>query len=242
MNTAVKLDMLAIAAHPDDAELSCAGTLAKEAAQGKKTGILDLTRGELGTRGTPAIRDEEAAKAATILNLAVRENLGFKDGFFVSDESHQLEVIKVIRKYKPEIVLCNAVNDRHPDHARGSDLASVSCFLAGLRKIETVLDGEVQEAWRPKFVYHYIQWRDLTPDVAVDITDFMDVKIEAVASYSSQFHNPSSNEPVTPISNKNFLDSVRYRAANLGRLVGTDYAEGFNVERCPAVDSLFDLK
>lgn len=242
MNDTLKLDILAIAAHPDDVELSCAGVLAKEAARGKKTGILDLTRGELGTRGTAAIRDAEAAQAATVLKLSMRENLGFKDGFFTNDEAQQLEIIKVLRKYRPEIVLCNAVQDRHPDHAKGSELASVSCFLSGLRKIETTLDGVKQEAWRPKFVYHYIQWQDLEPDVVVDITGFMDVKLEAVAAYSSQFHDPTSDEPVTPISSTNFFNSIKYRAANLGRLIGTDYAEGFTVERYPAVDSLFDLK
>jgi bacillithiol biosynthesis deacetylase BshB1 len=238
----LKLDILAIAAHPDDVELSCAGTLAKEASRGKKTGILDLTRGELGTRGSATIRDTEAARAAQILKLSMRENLGFKDGFFTNDESHQLKIIKIIRKYRPEIVLCNAVQDRHPDHAKGSDLASVSCFLAGLRKIETTLDGAVQEAWRPKFVYHYIQWQDLEPDVVVDITGFMDVKLEAVAAYSSQFHDPTSDEPMTPISSTNFFDSIKYRAANLGRIVSVEYGEGFTVERYPVVDSLFDLK
>jgi len=242
MTIPMKLDILAIAAHPDDIELSCAGTLAKEASRGKKTGILDLTRGELGTRGSAAIRDTEAARAAQILKLSMRENLGFKDGFFKNDEAHQLKVIKIIRKYKPEIVLCNAVQDRHPDHAKGSELASVSCFLSGLRKIETTLDGVVQDAWRPKFVYHYIQWQDLKPDLVVDITGFMDVKLEAVAAYSSQFHDPTSDEPVTPISSTNFFESIKYRAANLGRLVNVEHAEGFTVERYPAVDSLFDLK
>ena len=242
MNEPLKLDILAIAAHPDDIELSCAGTLAKEQSRGKKTGILDFTRGELGTRGNAEIRDKEAAHAAKILKLSMRENLGFKDGFFTNDEAHQLEIIKIIRKYKPEMVLCNAIKDRHPDHAKGSDLASVSCFLSGLRKIETTLDGVAQEAWQPKFVYHYIQWQDIEPDIVVDITGFMDVKLESVAAYSSQFHDPESDEPVTPISSTNFFDSIKYRAANLGRLIGTDHAEGFTAERYPAVDSLFDLK
>lgn len=237
-----KLDILAIAAHPDDVELGCSGMMAKEAAKGKKTGVLDLTRGELGTRGTAAIRDAEAAAASKIMNLTIRENLGFKDGFFMNDEAHQLEIIKIIRKYRPEIVVCNAVKDRHPDHAKGSALASVSCFLAGLRKIETTLNGKQQESWRPKYVYHYIQWEDLKPDVVVDISGFMDIKLEAVKAYQSQFFKPESGEPVTPISTTNFLESVKYRAANLGRLIGADYAEGFTVERVPAIDSLFDLK
>lgn len=238
----LKLDILAIGAHPDDVELSCSGVLAKEATNGKITGILDLTRGELGTRGTPAIRAQEAAAAASILGVSVRENLGFRDGFFINDEKHQLEIIKIIRKYRPEIVLCNAVYDRHPDHGMGSELASKSCFLSGLRMIETELDGHKQEAWRPKQVYHYIQWQDMEPDFIVDITGFMDVKIESVAAYGSQFYDPNSDEPETPITSKNFFDSIKYRAANLGRYLGTEHAEGFKAERYTGVDSLFDLK
>lgn len=237
----MKLDILAIGAHPDDIELSCAGVLAKEAARGKKIGILDLTRGELGTRGTPEIRDQEAADAAKILGIELRENLCFADGFFINDQEHQLKVIEIIRKYKPEIVLCNAIKDRHPDHAKGSELASVSCFLSGLRKVETSLDGTAQEAWRPKYVYHYIQWMDMDPDIVIDISGFLDTKIDAVKAYKSQFFDPESNEPSTPISSTNFFESIKYRAANLGRLIGTDHAEGFMVERYPAVDSIFDL-
>lgn len=237
----MKLDILAIGAHPDDIELSCAGVLAKEAARGKKIGILDLTRGELGTRGTPEIRDQEAADAAKVLGIVLRENLCFADGFFTNDQEHQLKVIEIIRKYKPEIVLCNAIKDRHPDHAKGSELASVSCFLSGLRKVETSLDGVAQEAWRPKYVYHYIQWMDMDPDIVIDISGFLDTKIDAVKAYKSQFFDPESNEPSTPISSTNFFESIKYRAANLGRLIGTDHAEGFIVERYPAVDSIFDL-
>lgn len=237
----MKLDILAIGAHPDDIELSCAGVLAKEAARGKKIGILDLTRGELGTRGTPEIRDQEAADAAKVLGIELRENLCFADGFFTNDQEHQLKVIEIIRKYKPEIVLCNAIKDRHPDHAKGSELASVSCFLSGLRKVETSLDGVAQEAWRPKYVYHYIQWMDMDPDIVIDISGFLDTKIDAVKAYKSQFFDPESNEPSTPISSTNFFESIKYRAANLGRLIGTDHAEGFMVERYPAVDSIFDL-
>ena len=237
----MKLDILAIGAHPDDVELSFSGVLAKEASRGKKTGILDLTRGELGTRGSAEIRDQEAATAAEILGLSTRENIALADGFFVNDKESQLRIIEIIRKYKPEIVLCNAIDDRHIDHGKGSKLASDACFLSGLKKIETTLDGEAQEAWRPKHVYHYIQWKNLQPDVVVDISGFMDVKMESVLAYSSQFYDPNNPDSNTPISSKNFQDSVKYRAQDLGRLIGTDYAEGFTVERYPAVDSIFDL-
>lgn len=237
----MKLDILAIGAHPDDVELGCSGTLAKEISKGKKVGILDLTRGELGTRGSAEIRDQEAKKAAEILGVTVRENVAFKDGFFVNDSDHQMEIIKIIRKYKPEIVLTNAIKDRHIDHGKGSKLSSSACFLSGLKKIETQLNGETQEAWRPKQVLHYIQWQDITPDIVVDISGFIDQKIEAVKAYKSQFYNPDSNEPETPISDNNFLQSVEYRASNLGRLIFKDYAEGFTTERYPAVDSVFDL-
>ncbi|BAO54061.1 bacillithiol biosynthesis deacetylase BshB1 [Nonlabens marinus] len=237
----MKLDILAIGAHPDDIELSCAGVLAKEHAAGKKIGILDLTRGELGTRGTPEIRDLEASDAGKILGAQVRENLGFADGFFLNDREHQLKIIEVIRKYRPEIVFCNAVKDRHPDHGRGSSVASISCFLSGLRKIETSFKGEPQEAWRPKHVYHYIQWQDMDPDIVVDISGFIDKKIDSVKAYNSQFFDPNNKEPSTPISSNNFFESIRYRAANLGRLIGTDHAEGFMTERYPAVESIFDL-
>ncbi len=237
----MKLDILAIGAHPDDVELGCGATLAKEISLGKKVGILDLTRGELGTRGSAEIRDKEAANAAKILNLKVRENLAFADGFFVNDKEHQLEVIKIIRKYQPKIVLCNAIDDRHIDHGKGSKLVSDACFLSGLRKIETTLDAKTQEAWRPKHVYHFIQWKNIEPDFMVDVTGFIDKKLEAVNAYSSQLYNPKSKEPVSPITSKNFLDSISYRARDLGRLIGVDYAEGFTVERSVAVDNLEDL-
>lgn len=237
----MKLDLLAIGAHPDDVELSCSGTLAKEISRGKKVGILDLTRGELGTRGSAEIRDQEANEAAKILGVSVRENLAFADGFFTNDRSHQLEIIKILRKYQPEIVLCNAIDDRHIDHGKGSKLVSDACFLSGLQKIETTFEGSQQNAWRPKHVFHYIQWKEIQPDFVVDITGFMDKKIEAVKAYQSQFHNPGNNEPNTPISSSNFLESVSYRARNLGRLIGTEYAEGYTAERYPAVNSIFDL-
>ena len=237
----MKLDILAFGAHPDDVELSCGATIAKEISLGKKVGIVDLTRGELGTRGTAEIRDTEAADAAKILGVDIRENLRFKDGFFVNDESHQLEVIKMIRKYRPDIVLCNAVDDRHIDHGKGSKLVSDACFLSGLIKIGTSLDGKQQDAWRPKQVYHYIQWKNLVPDFVVDITGFMDIKVASLMAYRSQFYDPDSTEPVTPIATKNFKDSILYRAADLGRLINTEHAEGFTAERYVAVNTLADL-
>ncbi|NER14022.1 bacillithiol biosynthesis deacetylase BshB1 [Leptobacterium flavescens] len=238
----MKLDILAIGAHPDDVELGCGATIAKEIANGKKVGIIDLTRGELGTRGSAELRDEEAKIAAGILGVVARENLGFADGFFSNDKAHQLEIIKMIRKYRPDIVLCNAIDDRHIDHGRGSKLVSDACFLSGLIKIETRSEsGEVQEAWRPKHVYHYIQWKNLEPDFVVDVTGFIEKKKEAVLAYSSQFFDPNSDKPETPISSRNFIDSVSYRARDLGRLIGKEHAEGFTVERFVAVDSLDDL-
>ena len=238
----MKLDILAFGAHPDDVELGCSGTIAKEVSLGKKVGIVDLTRGELGTRGSKEIRDQEAMAAATILGVQIRENLNFRDGFFINDEQHQFEIIKKIRKYQPEIVLCNAIDDRHIDHGKGSKLVSDACFLSGLTKIETELDGKKQEAWRPKLVYHYIQWKNLEPDFVVDITGFIDQKMQSVMAYGSQFFDPNSDEPETPITSKNFLDSIKYRAQDLGRLVNVEFAEGFTVERYLTVNSLSDLK
>lgn len=237
----MKLDILAFGAHPDDVELGCAGTILKEIALGKTVGIVDLTRGELGTRGSADLRDQEAAAAAQILGVSVRENLRFRDGFFVNDEAHQLEVIQMIRKYQPEIVLCNAIEDRHIDHGKGSQLVSDACFLSGLMKIETKLDGQTQQAWRPKLVYHYIQWKDIKPDFVVDITGFTDKKVDSILAYRSQFYDPNSNEPESPITSKNFLESLNYRSRDFGRLVGVDHAEGFTVERYLAVNSLGDL-
>lgn len=237
----MKLDILVFGAHPDDAELGAGGTIAKEIALGKKVGIVDLTRGELGTRGSAEIRDQESANAGKILGVAVRENLRFRDGFFINDEKHQLEIIKMIRKYMPNTVLCNAIDDRHIDHGKGSKLVSDACFLSGLRCIETNLGEERQQEWRPKLVYHYIQWKNITPDFVVDISDYIKAKTDAILAYTSQFHDPKSNEPETPISSKTFIESVHYRAKDLGRLVGVDYAEGFTVERMVAVDSIDHL-
>ncbi len=237
----MKLDILAIGAHPDDVELGCGATIAKEISLGKKIGILDLTRGELGTRGSADIRDIEAKNSSKILGVDVRENLAFADVFFVNDKEHQLEIIKIIRKYKPTIVLCNAIEDRHIDHPKGSELVSNACFLSGLSKIETEIGGVRQEAWRPKQVYHFIQWKNLEPDFVVDVSDFIEIKMNAVKAYSSQFYNPNSKEPSSPISSKNFLDSVKYRAQDLGRIIGVEYAEGFTTERYVAVKSLDNL-
>lgn len=239
----MKLDILVFGAHPDDAELGAGATIAKEVAAGKKVGIVDLTRGELGTRGTAKIRDKEASKAAEILGVVVRENLEFSDGFFQNDKEHQLEVIRMVRKYRPEIVLCNAIDDRHIDHAKGAKLVSDACFLSGLVKIDTKADGgeDWQEPWRPKMVYHYIQWKNLKPDFVVDVSGFIEKKQEAILAYSSQFYDPNSDEPETPISSKNFLDSVHYRARDLGRLIGVAHAEGFTAERLVAVKGLDSL-
>lgn len=240
----MKLDILAIGAHPDDVELGCGATIAKEVANGKKVGIIDLTRGELGTRGTAETRDEESANAAKILNVEVRDNMEFADGFFVNDKQHQLEIIKMIRKYRPDVVLCNAIDDRHIDHGKGSQLVSDACFLSGLIKIDTKIEDEDgwQEPWRPKHVYHYIQWKNIEPDFVVDVSGYMDTKMEAVLAYKTQFYDASSKEPETPISSKNFTDSVEYRARDLGRLIGVTHGEGFTVERYVAVNSIFDLK
>lgn len=236
------IDILAIGAHPDDVELGCSGTIAKEIAEGKKVGILDLTRGELGTRGTAEIRDSEAKIAADILGVSFRENLNFKDGFFINDLNHQLKLIEVIRKYKPSIILCNAIDDRHIDHPKGAKLVVDSCFLSGLKKINTISDGVNQEPWRPKNIYHYIQWKSLTPDFVVDISECFETKIKAVKAFKSQFYDGNQSVHDTPISTKNFLDSIEYRAKDLGRLTGVDYAEGFISARLPLVESISDLK
>ena len=238
----MKIDILAIGAHPDDVELGCSGTIAKEIANNKKVGILDLTKGELGTRGSAEIREKEANDAAKILNVAFRENLNFKDGFFKNDEEHQLKLIQVIRKYKPDVILCNAIDDRHIDHPRGAKLVIDSCFLSGLKKIVTEYNNKEQEPWRPLNIYHYIQWKNLKPDFVVDISNFFEIKIKAVKSFKSQFYN--EKEPVhnTPISTKNFLDSIEYRARDLCRLTNVDYAEGFISARLPLIDSISVLK
>ena len=237
----VKLDILAFGAHPDDVELGCGGTVAKEVSKGKKVGIIDLTRGELGTRGSVDLRDQESKLASNVLGLVLRENLNFKDGFFQNNESNQIEIIKVIRKYRPEIVLCNAEDDRHIDHPKAAELVSSACFLSGLRKIETIDNGKNQLEWRPKNVYHYIQWKNSSPDFLVDISGFISIKLEAIKAYSSQFYDPNSNEPETPISTKNFIDNVINRSADLGRLIGVEHAEGFTSKKSLGINTLEDL-
>ncbi|MGV6828882.1 MAG: bacillithiol biosynthesis deacetylase BshB1 [Flavobacteriales bacterium] len=237
----MKVDMLAFGAHPDDVELGCGATIAKEISLGKKVGIIDLTRGELGTRGTAKTRDEEAKNAARILGVSFRHNLSLADGFFKNNKENQLQIIQLIRKYQPKIVLCNAIDDRHIDHPKGSNLVSDACFLSGLRKIETTFEGKKQNFWRPNHVYHYIQWKNIEPDFVVDVTGFMNKKLNAVFAYKTQFHQEDTDEPATPISTTNFKDSIHYRAQDLGRLIGTEHAEGFTVERYVAVKSIFDI-
>ena len=238
----MKLDILVIAAHPDDAELACSGTIAAQVAKGYKVGIVDLTQGEMGTRGTPELRLEESAEAAKILGLSARENLGFKDIYFKDDEFHQHELVKVIRKYQPEIVLANAITDRHPDHGKGGSLATNACFMSGLRKLETFQDGEPQQPWRPKFVYHYIQNNYIEPDFIVDISDYWDTKIASIMAFKSQFYDPKSQEPASFISSPEFLPFIESRAREFGHRIMTKYGEGFTVERFIGVQDLFDLK
>lgn len=237
-----KLDILAIGVHPDDVELSCSGTLLKHMSLGKKCGILDLTMGELGTRGSGELRLIEAANAAKILGVPVRDNLKMADGFFKNDKEHQIAIIKKIREYQPEIILCNAVSDRHPDHGRAAELVSEACFYSGLIKVETAYDGFKQTPWRPKAVYHYIQDRQLKPDFVVDVTAFVEKKMESIRAFKSQFYDPDSKEPESPITVKNFFELVKGKMSVFGRDAGFDYAEGFTVERSIGVNDIFNLK
>lgn len=240
--SASKLHILAIAAHPDDVELGCAGTLIKHARRGQAVGIVDLTEGELGTRGSVTERYKEAADAAKIMGIAVRDNLRLRDGFFRNDESHQLRVIQAIRKFRPEIVITNAPEDRHPDHGRGYALVSDACFLAGLRRIETLdEEGQPQEAWRPKRVFSMIQDRQLEPSFVVDISDTFDVKMQAIQAYTSQFYNKESGEPITYIATQNFTEQIRFRDSLQGKRIGRAFAEGFISVNIPGVDSLDSL-
>ncbi len=233
----MKLDILVFGAHPDDVELGCGGTIIKEVQRGKKVGVIDFTRGELGTRGNFKIRDIETQKATKLMGVKMRKNLNFKDGFFKNDDEHKLVLIKEIRKYQPEIVITNAPSDRHPDHARASEITINACFLSGLEKIITN-----QKVWRPKSIYHYIQFNNLKPDLVIDISQQMDLKIKVVKAYESQFFNPKSKESETIISSKDFLDSVSYRSKDLGRQSGCEYAEGFLVNQLVKIDSLLDIK
>ena len=237
-----KLDFLAFGAHPDDVELGCGATIAKLVSQGKKVGIVDLTRGELGTRGSAEIRTKETKEASKILGITIRENMDFKDGFFRNDEEHQLKIIQVIRKYQPDFIFCNAPDDRHIDHPKGSQLIVEASFLSGLTKIYTDdSSGNAQKQWRPKNIYHYIQWKNLDPDFIFDVSGFHHTKMDAVKCYSSQFYDPKSKEPETPISNKNFLDFVQSRANDFGRLIGVEHGEGFISNRKLGFSSFDDL-
>jgi len=233
----MKLDLLAFGVHPDDVELSCAGVLLVEKLNGKKTGIIDLTQGELGTRGSAETRKLEAAAAAKILGVEVRENLGMADGFFKNDEAHQRQVITALRTYQPEIILCNAPSDRHPDHGRSAKLVADAAFLSGLKKIETVADGVIQHQWRPKYVFNYVQDKFLQPDFVIDITNVFEQKIAAIKAYGTQFYNTESNEPQTYISTPDFLDSVVYRHKWFGKMIGVKFAEGFITEKMIGFDN-----
>ena len=237
----MKLDILVLAAHPDDAELTCSGTIALHVALGKKVGIVDLTQGEMGTRGTPEGRLEEAQASAKVLGLQVRDNLGLEDAFFRNDRQHQLAVIRKIRQYKPDIVLANAVSDRHPDHGRGASLAIDACFMAGLRKIETELDGKAQEAWRPRQLFHFIQSQYIRPDFVVDVTEFWDKKVASIRAFKSQFFDPENKEPQTYISSENFMKFIDARGREFGQSIGVTYGEGFTLNKQLGVRSLYDL-
>ena len=237
-----KVDILAFAAHPDDIELSASGTLMKHIAQGKTVAIVDLTQGEMGSRGTIHTRYEEAAAASEILGISYRENVKMEDGFFEINEVNKRKIIEQVRRFQPEIVLANAVRDRHPDHGRAGQLVSEACFLSGLVKVETEWEGEAQTAHRPKAVYHYIQDYYIKPDFVVDVTEFHERKMASIQAYKTQFFNPDSKEPETPISSKGFLDAVESRMREYGRPIGAQYAEGFTVERFIGVENLFDLK
>ncbi len=237
----MKVDVLCIAAHPDDTEMSAGGTILSLIAQGKTVAAVDLTRGELGTRGTPEIRLAEADAATKILGLVARENMGFRDGFFRNDEEHQMALIPAIRHYRPEIVITNTIDDRHPDHGRAAQLVVEACFYAGLRMIQTSRDGQPQEAWRPKYVYHFIQDRSLKPSFVVDISDYWDGKLASIKAYRSQFYDPNSQEPASYISSADFMDFLRARAEEYGHMIGAKYGEGFISQRMLGVTDLFGL-
>lgn len=223
----MKIDVLAFGVHPDDVELSCAGVLLVEKNNGKNTAIVDLTEGELGTRGTAETRKKEAAHAAKILGVDARENLKLADGFFTNDEAHQRKVIAAIRKYRPEIILCNAPQDRHPDHGRSANLVADAAFLSGLVKIETTENGLAQQPWKPAYVLQYIQDRFLQPDFVIDVSDVFEQKLEAIKAYATQFYNPDAGGPQTYISTPDFLESIIYRSKMLGKMIGVKHGEGF---------------
>ena len=237
-----KVDILAIGAHPDDIELGCGGTLIKEIEMGKKVGLMDLTQGELGTRGSKEIRKQEAELARDFMDAKFRDNLLLDDCFFENNRDNQIKLISKIRRYQPDIIMCNATDDRHIDHQKAAKLVVDSCFLSGLKKIETTFDGNTQDVWRPVNVYHYIQWKNLEPDFVIDISKYMKQKFDLINCHKSQFYNDEKFDDNTPISTKNFLDSITYRARDLGRLVGVEAAEGFLSSRFPIVDRISSLK
>lgn len=238
----MKLDILVFAVHPDDAELSCSGTILKHISEGYKVGIVDLTRGELGTRGSADLRDQESAASAEVLGLSMRENLKLSDGFFENKKEEQLALIRMIRKYQPSIVLGNAIDDRHPDHGRAGKLIFDACFLSGLIKIETIVEGQIQGAWRPEQLYHYIQDKYIQPDFVVDITPYWGIKIDSIKAFKSQFHDPASGEPETYISSGDFFNFIEARGREMGHQIGATYGEGFVKSKQIGVSNLFDLK
>jgi len=237
-----EVEILAIGAHPDDVELGCAGSISLSISQGKTVAIIDLTQGELGTRGTAEMRREEALSAAAVLGVGQRINMQFRDGFFQNDEAHQLALISKIRSFRPQLILCNASHDRHIDHGRANKLVNDACFLSGLEKINTKdSKGNIQDPWKPKLILEYIQWMDIEPHIVVDISSHLEHKLNAVKEYKSQFFDPESKEAETPISSKNFIESVSYRAKNFGRLIGTEAGEGFTSKSLLSTSNLFDL-
>jgi bacillithiol biosynthesis deacetylase BshB1 len=238
----MKLDILVFAVHPDDAELGCSGTILKQIAAGSKVGIIDLTRGELGTRGTAETRDQETLESTKILGLHVRQNLEMRDGFFRNDEEHQIKIIQMIRKYTPEIVLCNALHDRHPDHGRASDLVNDALFLSGLPKVKTELDGEFQIAYRPRLMLQYLQDRYIEPAIVVDVSDFWDKKMECVHAFKTQFFNSASDDQETYISSPHFLKVIEARSRELGKSINAVHAEGFTCRKLIGIDDLMDLR
>ncbi len=238
----MKLDVLVFAAHPDDAELACSGTILKYTSEGKKVGIVDLTQGELGTRGSAQLRAQEAAASAEILGLAIRENLGLRDGFFLNDEFNRLKVLEALRTYQPEIVLANAFSDRHPDHGRASELINDAVFLSGLSKIATQLNDQSQKPWRPRLLLHYIQDRYIQPDILMDITPYWEQKLASIRAFKSQFFDPNSSEPDTYISSPDFLNALEARCREFGKSIQVTYAEGFTSKKLLGVKSLFDLR
>ncbi len=237
----MKLDLLAIAAHPDDVEIACAGTLLSHVAKGYKVGVLDLTQGEMGTRGSAELRLLEARASADILGLAIRENIGLSDCFFQNDRESQLKIIEQIRRFQPEVILCNAPHDRHPDHGKAATLAIDSCFYAGLAKLKSTWDGQEQVPWRPRQVFHYIQDRLLQPDFVIDITPFWDRKVEALQAFGSQFYDPKGAGPATPISSELFWHFMEARAREMGHAIGVKYGEGFLKTKMIGVSDLMEL-